>query len=263
MNKIQRAVDVNALGEHTLVTLAFNDAKGIVDLLTDSSPNIDAPYKRLPDEYEFYVLRVGSSLASLLHVCLQLDQALFYMSNCRITQAMRKARITRPEHLLYNIENYIIHTQMLYDRILQLVNAVVHLCNSRENCTDKVISANVKVKQTNLPRLLKSMKKRLGSYKAMRIKIVHHESYHDDELQGLSYISNTLLSSPELARTNPELSNEVHEFIDYRARGFARGKKNEYARFNTKVFKELLTFFDELRLVYEQQKRILDIDRQH
>ena len=261
MSKIQRTVDINALGQHPLVTLAFNDAKGIVDLLTDSSPNIDAPYKRLPDEYEFYVLRVGSSLASLLHLCQQLDHTLYYMSNCRITQSMKKAGIDRPDHLLYNIENYLIRTQMLYDRILQLVNAVVHLCNSRENCTDKVISENVKVKETDLPRLLKSMKKRLVPYKNVRNKIIHQESYNDDNLQRLSFISRSLLSSSDLVRTNPELANEVPEFVNIRTRNVARAKKSEYARFNTKLFEELLTFLNEVHLVYKQQKRRLNIDR--
>ncbi len=262
MSKIQRNVDINALGQHPLVTLAFNDAKGIVNLPTDSSPHIDAPYKRLPDEYEFYVLRVSSSLASMLHLCQQMEHALFYMSNFRITQSMKKAMINRPEHLLYNIENYLIRTQMLYDRILQLVNAVVHLCNSRENCTDKVISENVKVKETDLPRLLKSMRKRLAPYRNVRNKIIHQESYTDDNIRRLSFISKSLLSSPDLLIANPEWADEVPEFVDFRTRNVARAKKSEYARFNTKLFEEILTFLDEVHLVYEQQKKRLNIARQ-
>ena len=255
-----KLINVNTLGEHPFVTNVFKDAFEVDKLLDDSTPlNVEPSYKRDPDEREFYILRVGSRLASLLHLCLQLDQALFYMSNCRITQSMKNARIDRPSHLTYNIENYLIRTQMLYDRVLQLVNAVAHLCNSDENCTHEIIIENLKVKQTRLPVLLKSLKKHLRKYIYPRNQIIHVRSYNDDNLRRLALMSVALLSDSRLKDSNPNLAIDVPEFVNYRARNIVRDKKREYTHFNTKLFKEVVTILDELQIRYEEEKRRLAV----
>jgi hypothetical protein len=253
-----KLMNVNNIGEHPFVTLVFKDAFEVDNLLADSTPlNVEPSYKRLPTEREFYILKVGHSLASLLHLCLQLDQALFYISNCRITPSMKNARIDRPSHLTYNIENYLIRTQMLYDRVLQLVNAVAHLCNSDENCTHKIIIENLKVKQTRLPVLLKSLKKHLGKYIYKRNQIIHVRSYNDNNLRRLALLYVTLLSDSRLKDSNPNLAVDVPEFVNYRARNIVRDKKLEYTRFNTKLFKEVVTILDELKTRYEEEKKRL------
>jgi len=255
-----KPINVNTVGKHPFVTQAFKDALEVDNLLADSTPfNIEPSYQRLPNEYEFYILRVGSSLASLLHLCQQLDQALFYMSNCRITQSMKNAEIDRPSHLIYNIENYLIRTQMLYDRVLQVVNAVAHLCNSEENCTHKIIIENLKVKQTSLPVLLKSLKKQLSKYIATRNQIIHHASYSDNNLRRLAFMSLNLRGNSKLMDSNPDLVKDVPEFVNYLARDIVRDKKFEFTRFNTKIFKEVMSILDELQARYEEEKKRLAI----
>ncbi len=253
-----KLINVNTIGEHPFVTLVFEDAFDVYNLLADSTPeNVKPSFKRDPDEREFYILRVGSRLAGLLHLCLQLDQALLYMSNLRITQSMKNARIDRPSHLTYSIENYLIRTKMLYDRVLQLVNAVEHLCNSDENCTHEIIIENLKVKQTRLPVLLRSLKKHLRKYTYPRNQIIHVRSYTDDNLRRLTLMSLNLSSNSKLINSNPDLVNDISGFVNYMAGNFVRDKKLEYTRFNTKLFKEVVIILDELKTQYEEEKKRL------
>jgi hypothetical protein len=148
---------------------------------------------------------------------------------------------------------------MLYDRILQLVNAVAHLCNSDENCTYKIIIENLKVEQTKLPVHLRSLKKRLRKYMLLRNEVIHARSYNDDNLRRLSLISVTLLNDSQLRDSNSKLAVDVSEFVNYRARKIVRDKKLEYTRFNTKLFKEVVTILDELQVLYEEEKKRLAV----
>ena len=57
----------------------------------------------------------------------------------------KKIESTRADYLIYNLENYLIRLNSVYDRVLQIVNAVFHLCINEENVNHSVIISNYKV----------------------------------------------------------------------------------------------------------------------
>ncbi len=64
----------------------------------------------VPDEYEFYLMRVGNRLAILLSHCEQLSHAIIFMSTYRQTPIATHVGITRAKHLRYEIESYVVRT---------------------------------------------------------------------------------------------------------------------------------------------------------
>jgi hypothetical protein len=76
------------------------------------------------DELQFYVTRVGFSLSHTLGWIQQLHRAVHFMTDFRYGKKNTDAGVNKSHHLLYNVENYLIRMVSVYDRCLQLTNAV-------------------------------------------------------------------------------------------------------------------------------------------
>jgi Cthe_2314-like HEPN len=118
-------------------------------------------YAREPDEHEFFLIRVAISMAEVLNCWHQLDQIPILLANHCQTATMDKAGINRHSQIVYHVENYLIRTQSLLDRILKLIDAVFHLLNDPRNCRYEVVIKNVKVQVSEIPESIKSFKKLL------------------------------------------------------------------------------------------------------
>lgn len=170
---------------------------------------------------------------------------------------MKKAGITRPDYLVFHIENYVIRTHMLYERILQLLNAVFHLLNDDGECTHDVIIGNLKVKRTGLPTVMRALKKLLRKYAPVRNQVIHHTSYMDDAIRTLGIIHHRLLGNPSLQQEDPEFPFDRQRFVNIRANRIVRVKAQEYASFDAKLFSKLLPLLDQLQEHYETEKEQL------
>lgn len=137
------------------------------------------------DEYQFYVMRVGYSLAHLITWMEQLEHAVFYLSDFSYSKDAKQVGVNRSHHLLYNVENYLIRLQSVYDRALHLTNNVFHLCVEESNISHSVVVSNLKVSRTEIASLLKSLRRSINGKAQDRHKIVHQSSYQNPQIRRL------------------------------------------------------------------------------
>lgn len=90
------------------------------------------------DEYEFYIRSVAFSLSHTLRWCEQLDLAIELLSNFDYS----KKYASKADHFIYNVENYYIKINSVYDRILQLTNSIFHICCSGQLKVDTSFKRN-------------------------------------------------------------------------------------------------------------------------
>jgi hypothetical protein len=167
--------DLLHLDMHPFVTDVLQKGVAVTQLLGDRHTLRVVPvYSREPDEHEFFLLGVSVSTVEVLNCCHQLQQIPILLTSHRQTAAMEKVGITRHTQIVYHVENYLIRTQSLLDRIWKLVNAVFHLTNDDKHCRYDVVMGNVKVRISELPVALKTFKKILDVYVRDRNEIIHH-----------------------------------------------------------------------------------------
>ncbi|MCS3809765.1 Cthe_2314 family HEPN domain-containing protein [Xanthomonas sp. 4461] len=216
---------------------------GLMDDLDDSSP---------VDELQFYVMRVGFTLAHAIGWVEQLYQAVHFMTDFGYGKKARDLGIKRPAHLLYNIENYLIRLQSVYDRCLQLTNTVFHLCISDEMVTHGLIVSNLHVSRTSIPKLLKAVKKTIENKAQDRHQLIHRHSHMDPQLRKIELL---YMHSKETWKDDAKLTYErltLHRAE--RVRTFTTERKAEFVKINSALMSALCTLFDELLLQYKRQK---------
>lgn len=211
----------------------------------------------IPDEYEFYLWRVGNRLAILLSHCEQLFHAIFFISNFRQTPSMARAGINRAKHLRYSIESYIIRTQTLYDLVLKLIDAVFNLMNADSQCRHATIVHNMKVNMTKIPDALKPLRKKLTEFEQARHAVIHRGGYQDEDLYRLELYS-------ELENSYRRSGDDVPEEISFLpsarvqiTQDLVMRRKSKYSRFNSRILELVADIFVILQDQFEKEKKRL------
>jgi hypothetical protein len=239
------------LGQHAFFTLVGNEAKEIQKAL-GVQPTEDFDDSTQLDELQFYVTRVAFTLSHTLIWAEQLHHAVHFMTDFSYGKKASKAGVTRSHHLLYNVENYLIRLQSVYDRCLQLTNAVFHLCVSTEHVNHGSIVSNVKVERTSVPSLLKAVKKSIKGEEQERHTLIHKHSHLDPELRRIELF---YLYTEETWGENSHLPFET--ILAVRAqlvKKYTTRRKAEFAAMNADLAVALSALFDGLRVEYERQK---------
>ncbi len=145
----------------------------------------------------------------------------------------------------------------MYDLVLKLVDGVFHLTNADSQCRHETIVNNLKVKRTEVPKLLKRLDKRLKEFSDARHTIVHRGGYHDEKLHRLETISvlqeSYVESGDELSghlSSIPELGREL-------IRELIMERKDAYTRFNSSAFQLVSEVLDTLLEHFASQERRL------
>ena len=212
----------------------------------------------IPDEYEFYLLRVGNRLATLITHCRGLEDAVLFMSSFRQTRSMANAGINRTRHVRYSMENYIIRTQTLYDVVLKLVDAVFHLMNADSQCRDATILQNLKVKRSDIAARLKPLRRKLTEFESARHKIIHHGGYHDDrDLYRLELYGEVEDSHARSGNGLPDALRFVPIARAELTRQFIRNRRLQYRRFNDRAFELVSDVLTALLDPFSDQERSL------
>lgn len=241
---------------HSFVRLAMTDAFTIHELLrTGSIATADASFSRDPDEHEFYQLRVGRAIAELLASCEQISQALTYLAYSP-SPRLRREGITSHAHILYHFENHAIRIHSLYDRSLQLVDAVFHLLNAANEISHKVVAGNLKVARTDIPARLKALRAVLAPTFDVRHEIIHRESFKDDALRKLEmycvvggFASEDDQGPLKLSRVKArerELAREV-----------VRDRRRDLGAMNARLYEATHELFSKLEPLYKREKAAL------
>ena len=252
----QSQIAFQRLTSHQLTKSALKKGFDIQSKLVDvkNITMVDVSFSREPDEYELYVIKVGHTLIHLLLNCEQLIQCILFLSIFSPTKEMKEHGITQSHILQYNIENYLIRTQSIYDRILNLINIVFRLGISPRKCTDKAVSKNIDLKETDIPSKLQKLNNLLSKYKLERNVIVHHKSYQEDELRKIE-MYHLLISK------NEQIKSPDYKFFQIIAKDltqeFITRKSEEFEQFNETLFVELALLFDSLEPIYHNRQNSL------
>lgn len=215
------------------------------------SPYKDEKHELEPDERQFYIENVGMKLANLLIAYKQLCFIPYYLTSFHRDRKMIDAGITKNMYLIYTIENYYIRINSLYDRVLQLINSVFHLCVDVHEVTHSVIVSNLKVRRTKIPQLLKRIRRTVKEYRDERHMIVHVAGFETRELTELNMYTlvaeQGILGSPILSRDLPRMRNTL-------TRNIVVEQKKRFVECNKKITAVILLIFDELNKVYDAEK---------
>jgi hypothetical protein len=242
------------LGMHPFASEAMKKGVDAQRPLCKSLASVEPDYIRVPDEHEFFLIGVAHHLAEVLNCCQQLAHIPIFLTNYAETRKMVRAGITRHSAIVYHIENYIIRTQSLLDRILKLVDAVFHLTNDPRNCRFDVIIHNVKVQVSDLPDSIKAFRKLLGRYSHIRNEVTHEHSLKDDELRGLDL----LYLVERWERISPKKSaSNVRDEINERILEILLKKKKEFLAFNKEIASSVTEIFDKLTPYYAREEQSL------
>lgn len=223
--------------------VAFSDIK--VERLA-----IEVPEDIELTEYQYYIQKVGFYLVNTISWCKQLDLAIELLSNFDYS----RKETTRAEHLIYNIENYLIRIKSVHDRVLQLVNAVFHLCISEANVSHGVIVSNYKVQhRLEILKAIKAVSKYLSEHEQIRHTLIHRHSLLDKDLKKIElfYMNN-------FEHVDDEAQVKAYKYVrTEHLKRFLTDKKSEFRQINSELFKLVNTLFIELKPEYDRQKKIV------
>ena len=222
---------------------AFSDIK-IDRLATEIPEDVDLT------EYQYYVQKVGFYLVHTISWCKQLDLAIDLLSNFDYS----KKNASRADHLIYNIENYLIRIKSVHDRVLQLVNAVFHLCLNEANVNHGVIISNYKVQhRPEIHKAVKSINKYLSDHEQVRHTLIHRHSLIDKDLKKIElfYLNNfEHIDDEERAKTYKHVRSE-------HLKRYIIDKKEEFGEINNTLSKLIDELLVSLKPEYERQKKIV------
>ncbi|MEZ8695011.1 Cthe_2314 family HEPN domain-containing protein [Vibrio splendidus] len=87
------------------------------------------------------------------------------------------------EYIEFHIENYLIRSRSIYDRVLIFTNYLCDIQMAKESVNHISITTNQKVIKANLKEKLKKINRACEVYRVERNGIVHHDKYANDRLE--------------------------------------------------------------------------------
>jgi hypothetical protein len=245
----------NALSDHPFASSALHYGVRIAAVIEKhlSVLKTRAEFKRLPSRAEYYCLSVARTLSHVLAICQQLEHSVLYFSSFSPTQKMKKSGITKQSYLLYCIENYIVRTQSMYDRLLRLVDNVFELYNPSHMISHELIINNSHIKHSSIPNKLKELRKVIKNYYFDRNMIIHEQQFLEDKLRELE--GYTILSTSEGPLKGQQA---LIEEINYLARQVVKDKTKEFSKVNHDSFIIIGDIFNHMKKEYENKRDILE-----
>jgi hypothetical protein len=240
----------SGLEEHIFHNAVLKDGESVFKGIEVQPYAIELPEEIELTEHQYYIQRVGFYLVHTVSWCKQLDLAIEFLSNFDYSQ--KKA--TRAEHLIYNVENYYIRLKSVHDRILQLVNAVFHLCINEANVNHGSIVSNYKVQhRPNILKAIKKLSKYLSEHEQIRHTLIHRHSLMDENLKKIElfYLNNFEHIDDE------EVVQQYKYVRTEKLKRFLSDKKEEFGSINLKLSELINELFLLLNDEYVKQKKPL------
>ncbi|WP_213909581.1 Cthe_2314 family HEPN domain-containing protein [Stutzerimonas nitrititolerans] len=235
-----------SLTESEFSQAVFRDTR---ESMKNSQKSTLIPEDAEVDEYQFYLQGVGFHLAHALTWMRQLELAVELLTNYDYS---KRISASRADHLIYNIENYLIRLNSTYDRLLQLTNAVFHLCISEEHVSHSVIISNAKVQHCpDVVSNLKAVKKHLDKNAQERHTIIHKHSLLDEKLRRVELLYHDEI----LEEMSDERKAHIKTFRANHLREYVIAKKTEFKQMNAQLAKLVATLFAPLLAEYLLQKQ--------
>jgi hypothetical protein len=226
----------------------FDDHEFILDVLENA--RTDLKDDAVLDEHEFYRQKVAFYLVHMLTWCKQLHLSTELLTNFDYS---KRIQASRADHLVFSIENYLIRLHSIYDRTLQLVNCVFHLCIADEHTSHAVIISNYKIQhRPPVVAKIKQLKKYLDSFAQERHTLLHRHSLTSDErLRRIEYL---YMRDLEALGRPTEWVKSIKAFRANYLREYVVEKKTEFVAINTKLAEHLDALFTMLHVEYKSQR---------
>lgn len=239
------------LDKHSLVHEVLEEGVKLLPDLKVSPFAVEMPEDVVLDEQQYYLQKVGFYLVHMLAWCKQLDLSIELLSNFDYS---KKINASRADHLIYNLENYLIRVNSVYDRVLQLTNAIFHLCISEEHVGHAVIISNYKVQHCpSIVRQVKAVQKYLKDYAQTRHTLVHKHSWLDVKMRRIElFYMRSLEDMPE-----NEWKQRLKSFRSVYLRDFISEKKREFTALNHGLGAKIEELFSGLQTEYKRQVKML------
>lgn len=236
--------ELTNLQNHSFISTILNDTHKF-SLKTDEQTVIP--------EHEYYVRKTVFYALHLLELCEQLNNAIELLSNFNYSKSIK---VTRIEHLKYNIENYIIRLTSISDRLLQLINATFHTGTSEKVVSERTVVTNVKVDRTGINQHYKELNKTIRAYVEDRNAIVHRHTILNKQLDQFHLFYHEELTQEyiELGKYDEASYKQLRKKI---LSDFVSNKKDEFKEINKKCFTSILPIFDLLQIEYTKQTKAL------
>ena len=141
----------------------------------------------------------------------------------------------------------------IYDRLLQLVNSIFHLCNADDIVTNQTILNNIKVSRDPIAKHLRKVRKYLmNEFSQKRNLLVHQYAYRDKEMKSIEVMySHNFENYPK---------EQLKQLKAIRAKFLTtaiRNKKAVFKEANKAMYELVLPVFDCLLKEYIKQRKRL------
>lgn len=153
------------------------------------------------------------------------------------------------EYIAFHVENYLIRSRSVYDRILIFVNYLCDIQMAKEYVNHNSILTNRKVEQAGLKEVIKRVRKACEVYRLERNSVVHHDSYNDDHL---NWVDTALKAKKILSgKLDPIGLNDRH--VTDAAAAFLAEKMEEFKKNSETIECAVFDFLNDAQIVYDQR----------
>lgn len=241
---------LSKLKSHSFYNAILKDGNIVLARIEIDPTDIELPRDCDFDEFEYYVHESGFSLMYFIKWCEQLDLALSLLSNFSY-----KDKMSRADHFIYNVENYIIRIMTIYDRLLQVTNSVFHLCNSDDIVTSQTILNNIKVSRDPIAKHLRKLRKYLmNNFSQKRNILIHQYSHRDKEMRTIE-----VMYSNNFEHYAQEYHKQLKSIRATFLKDAIKNKKDLFKKTNKDLYDLVLPVFDCLQKEYVKQKKRLQL----
>lgn len=243
------------LGEHPFAKSVFSENAAVLKAAYASGKATDIDSKPVRDltEAEWYVRSCGFALAHLLGLLQQLAQIPGYITQYRRTDALAARSVTRASDVTYHLENFLVRTQSLQDRALQLCSAVMHTGLDLRDVSYVRMIRNARVQSTGLDVSLKAINELCQKYSQTRNQVIHQHGLLDGELRRVELI---LMGSRVV---NHEKRGAMASSYRYLVQDLASRKTAEFDEFTRSAISSVDQLFGALAPQYSRMKARLTV----
>lgn len=195
-----------------------------------------------PDKKEHYSIESLIAVSEILSCVDQLYFSKNMLSGYR--KSMLKNKMNRFDYLLFGVENFYLRLTSVYERCLKLLNVIYKLELKDRECRNDIIFKNVKLKDSNLIKILKHFYKFLSKYRRVRNVIAHKNSYSDSELHDFEGFYYLIEDDTELEK--------YKNYFKIRSDEYVKKKKKQFETNIILIENFIEKILDELILPYKK-----------
>lgn len=163
-------------------------------------------------KHELYLYDCFQGMGAIHTIMRQLDQTAVFFANFRTTKSMKSNDITRFDHMVYHLENYLLRVTGVLDRLLIFTNQILKLGLKEASCKSHLMMtsrdgkkgvAAPKIEAVNgLFESLDAVRSFVDQYREQRNEIAHAKRWESFDMRRIEmfHIVLSKTDDPEIQR---------------------------------------------------------------